>query len=148
MKKYALILFGLLVLLITVSIKKKYGFNMFDIILNLITFAVSLVSFIYSIWYKKVYNHNTKLFYAGLINLMTCLFLSKFIFFAASVGYIGVYFCYSRKKIIAFTDVDPELESYLAVFKKNKMFFTKIPICIAIGLYSIAVLVIVHETLI
>ena len=147
MKKDAFLLFGLMVLLITVSMKKKYGFNMFDIILNLITFSVSLGSFIYSIWYKKVYNHNTKLFYAGLINLITCLIISKFAFFAALLGYISVYFYYSRKKIADFTDVDPEMESYLAVFKKNKMFFTKNPLCIVIGLYSIAIIVIGYKTL-
>jgi hypothetical protein len=147
MKKDTLFLFGLIVLLITVCVKKKYGFNIIDIVLNLITFSVSLLSFIYCIWYKKAYNHNSKLIYAGLINLITCLIISKFVFFAAFLGYSGVYFYYSRKKIVGFTDVDPEMESYLAVIKKNEMFFTKIPLCIAIGLYSIAVLVIGYKTL-
>ena len=121
-KKENLAIFGLAVLLITVLTHKKFDFSLFDILENIVAFLMSLLALVYSIWYKKIYNQTPKFIILCFLHVLTSFFIIKLLAVLVLFEYILVFLYYSRKNVVDPLEVDPEIESYLAVIKKNKAF--------------------------
>lgn len=140
-------LFGLVVLSISISLHKKSEFTLYHILLNIVAFSISILVLVYCIWYKKIYNKTPKLILCCLIHLVTSFIIIKPLSLLVLFEYAMMFLYFSGKKINGFTDVDPEIESYLAVAKKNKAFFAPLPLYIAIIMYACIALFIASRTL-
>lgn len=145
-KKENLLIFGLSIFLISVLLHKKSDFGLLDVLNNIVAFSMSLLALVYCIWYKKMYNETPKLVILCFLHLLTSFFVVKMLFLLVLFEYTFIFLYYSRKKIVNPIEVDLEIESYLAVINKNKTFFTRPPLYLAIIVYACVALFLASRT--
>lgn len=133
-------------LLVTVLMHKKSDFGLLDILTNIAAFSMSLLALVYSIWYKKIYTQTPKLIIMCFLHVLTSFFVVKPLALLVLLEYIIIFLYYSRKEIVDPVEVDPEIESYLAVIKKNKAFFIRQPLYLAIVVYACVALFLASKT--
>lgn len=125
---------------------KKSDFSLLDILNDIVAFSMSLLALAYCIWYKKMYNQTPKLIILCFLHLLTSFFIVKTLSLLVVLEYALIFLYYSRKEIVDPIDVDPEIESFLAILKKNKTFFTRPPLYFAIIVYACVALFLASRT--